>query len=271
VITDFNYVVAKVNIADKVYLLDATDPYLPFGLLPERCLNGKGRVFPEKKPSYWHDLSATEKNKWAAVYNLTLEPTGKLVGTVENTYYGYAAYERRGQILSFATQEDYVEALRKKLNSTTIRKHEITGTDNFESPVKERFEIEMEAFEDMESDNLLINPFFAAKLERNPFRSTERLFPVDFGAPPESNVVVNLTYPPNIELVDKPETSIYSLPNATGKFYFDTVEGENKLTVKYGFSINKSIFTSAEYRYLKELYSRRIQVQNTDLLFRKKK
>ncbi|RZK18649.1 MAG: transglutaminase domain-containing protein [Pedobacter sp.] len=37
VISDFNYVVAKVNIGEKSYLLDATEPLLPFGLLPLRC------------------------------------------------------------------------------------------------------------------------------------------------------------------------------------------------------------------------------------------
>src|SRR5688572_8595482 len=42
VITEFDYVVAKLNIGDKVYLLDATDQYYPFGLVPVRCLNGKG-------------------------------------------------------------------------------------------------------------------------------------------------------------------------------------------------------------------------------------
>jgi hypothetical protein len=34
--------------------------------------------------------------------------------------------------------------------------------------------------------------------------------------------------------------------------------------------INKPIFSSQEYRYLKELFSRVLQVQNTDLLFKRK-
>jgi hypothetical protein len=53
VITEFDYVVAKLNIGDKVYLLDATDQYYPFGLVPVRCLNGKGRVMGNKE-SYWY-------------------------------------------------------------------------------------------------------------------------------------------------------------------------------------------------------------------------
>src|SRR5690606_13980299 len=33
ILSDFNYVIAKVNIDDQSYFLDATDPLLPFGLL----------------------------------------------------------------------------------------------------------------------------------------------------------------------------------------------------------------------------------------------
>src|SRR5690606_31665583 len=42
VITEFDYVIAKLNIGGTDYLLDASEPLLPFGLLPMRCLNGKG-------------------------------------------------------------------------------------------------------------------------------------------------------------------------------------------------------------------------------------
>ena len=62
-INDFNYVVAKANIGDKSYMLDASDPLLPFGVLPLTCLNDKGRVFSLDKPSYWMDLNLPQKEK----------------------------------------------------------------------------------------------------------------------------------------------------------------------------------------------------------------
>jgi len=44
VISEFNYVIAKLNNNDKIYLLDATSKLKPFGQLPYQCLNGYGRV-----------------------------------------------------------------------------------------------------------------------------------------------------------------------------------------------------------------------------------
>ena len=42
-------------------MLDATDPLLPFGMLPLTCLNDKGRVFSLDKPSYWMDLNLPQR------------------------------------------------------------------------------------------------------------------------------------------------------------------------------------------------------------------
>jgi len=271
VLNDFNYVIAKLNLGDKVFLLDGSDPYLSFGMLPERCLNGKGRVFADKKPSYWYDLKPTEKYRRVTVLDLTLGPTGIFTGTIQNHYYGYRALEKRKRISSFNNQEEYLEELKKDLNEIVINKYEVSGTGDFNSPVTEKLEVEIEGFDNLNNDNFLLNPFFSGKIERNPFRSNERLFPVDFGAPVETTIVLNLTYPSSIELESAPDKVALTLPNSGGKFLFDVTTLENKLTINYLFSINKTVFNSTEYHYLKELYDRVIQTQQTDLLFKKKK
>ncbi len=85
ILSDFNYVVAKVNIGDKVYLLDATDDFVSFGLLPERCLNGKGRVFGAKE-SYWYDIKPTEKEKTLSIINLVLDSLDVMRGTIQYSF-----------------------------------------------------------------------------------------------------------------------------------------------------------------------------------------
>lgn len=264
VLSDFNYVIAKLNIGDKVYLLDASDPYLPFGMLPERCLNGKGRVFADKKPSYWYDLKPTDKYRRVTVLDLTLEPTGIFKGTIQHNHYGYYALEKRKQINSYNNPGEYLEELKKGLSEITISNYDVTGLDDFNSSITEKLEVETE-------DPFLLNPFFTDKIDRNPFRSNERLFPVDFGAPLETSVILNLTYPSSVELENLPERAALTLPNSGGKFVYDVTSMENKLVISYLFSINKTVFNSAEYHYLKELYDRVIETQKTDLFFTKKK
>jgi len=106
VLSDFNYVVAKVNIGDKSYFLDATDPLLPFGLLPIRCINDQGRVVSLNKPSYWTDLKASQKESKVYSLKLVLAESGKIKGTINAYSMGYEAYNKRSEIKSgvFAQQ-----------------------------------------------------------------------------------------------------------------------------------------------------------------------
>jgi hypothetical protein len=269
VLSDFDYVVAKLNLNDKVYLLDATDPFLMFGMLPERCFNGKGRVFGEKE-SYWYELKPQHSSKGLTILDLTLEPSGSFTGTMQHFYDGYKSVEHRKRVASFTSTDEYLADVRKHLDRVTITKHEISGIEDPESSIKETFTVEIEGFDDLNTSNLLLNPFFTGKIEKNPFRSSARLYPVDFGIPVENTIVLNLTHPEEFELVSKPEGQALTLPHAGGRFLFDVKPIGHKLTMSYSLVISKTLYSSAEYHYLKELYSRIIQAQNADLVFKKK-
>ena len=110
VMSDFNYVVAKATIANKSYLLDATDDFYPFGLLPERCLNGKGRVIGARE-SYWQDLVPSERQRMTSLVNLNLSNEG-MSGSVQYTYSGYAAVDERKKIKKFSSEQEYTTRLR---------------------------------------------------------------------------------------------------------------------------------------------------------------
>lgn len=269
VLTDFNYVVAKVNIGDKSYLVDATDPYLPFGMLPFRCLNGRARVFPEKAPSYWYDIVPSEKFKEVNIMNLTLKADGSLTGTLEYAYYGYDAYGKRTDLASFNNQQEYLTELKKKMELVTVNSFELTGMNIYDPKVVHKFDVEIEALDQL-GDGFTFNPFFLEKIETNPFKLSERLYPVNFGAPQEYTTIINLTYPENFVLVEKPEKTALAIPAGGGKFLFDISDNGNKATVTYSLTLARAAYTSVEYQYLKELFNRAVQVQNSDWLFKKK-
>ncbi len=73
IIYDFNYVIVKAVIDGKDYFLDATEKLLPFGLLPERCLNGEGRVLDFKKGSYWQQIKPAKKTATTIKVQLSMD------------------------------------------------------------------------------------------------------------------------------------------------------------------------------------------------------
>jgi len=269
VLTDFNYVIAKLNIDDKVYLLDATDDYLHFGMIPMRCLNGKGRVLGEKG-SYWYELKATDKLKRTTMLNLKLESDGYARGTIQKTYFGYEASSVRKELASFQTEQEYIDDLNSKSKNIHIQKFELQNVEDLEKPLVVKLDVEIEVFDDMKNKLFLFNPFILNKIDENPFKSNERLYPVDYGAPVDHITILNLEYPADFVIESLPEKVAMSLPNTGGRYIFDMQNLGNKLTMSNSMQISKPVFSSGEYHYLKELYNRIIQVQNADLVFKRK-
>lgn len=269
VLSEFNYVVAKVNLGDKVYLLDASDPLLPFGLLPERCLNGKGRVFGDG-PSYWHPITPADKERTVTVQNIELTTEGKFTGTIDNVYSGYKAYYQRKLIKKEGGPDGYKDYLKKLLDHAEVSNIEITDLDNLDAPLKIKYTIMIDAFDNTSVKHLILNPYLNGKLEKNPFQLADRQYPVDYGAPYEMMLSMNLKVPTSFELVDIPELVATTLPNRGGRFLYEVKSNENQVILNTVFSITKPLYQPEEYQYLKELYAALIQTQNIDLIFKRK-
>lgn len=270
ILSDFNYVVAKLNIGDKVYLLDATDDFVSFGLLPERCLNGKGRVFGGKE-SYWYDIKPTEKEKTLSVITLALNSDGVMHGTMQYTYTGYEAANQRRALSVFSSEKEYIDDMQKKLHATTIKHFGFQNVEDLTKPMVLKLEVEIEAFDNLNANSFLFNPFLVDRWARNPFKSSERSYPVDFGAPLEQVLIFSLTYPENFVIDELPQKVGLALPNNGGRYIFDVQQIGNRFTMNHSLQISKTIFTSEEYHYLKELFNRVIQVQQADLVFERRK
>jgi hypothetical protein len=272
VIGDFNYVVARVNIGDKNYLLDGTDPLLSFGMLPFKCLNDKGRVFNLDKPSYWMDLNLPQRENSTFTYNLTLQDDGKIKGTLTHYSMGYEAYKKRVAIKKFNSIDEYVENLNSKLPKMKIIKSTINNVDSLDKVVEEIYEVEISAYHNENSTKQVFNPFFMDRITNNPFKMAERSYPVDWGMPRDERFILTMHLPAGYTVENPPQNKAVSLPNNGGEFLTGYDDGTaNTFTFSHVIKFNKSVYNSLEYPYLKELYNKIIQSEKAEMVFNKNK
>lgn len=271
VISDFNYVVAKLNIGGQSYLLDATQPSLPFGLLPLHCINGNGRVINLKKPSYWYEVKASQKDFTMYMLEAEITPEGKIKGRLTTTTSGYAALAKRARISQANSVDEFVEKLDEQMPAISILKHHIANVDSVEESLVEEYDIEMKAFDNMNLDQLFFNPFFIERISKNPFNLNERTYPVDLGSVKEVRILASLKLPENFTISDKPKDFTMVLSNKGGKYQFQTAQEGKVFTYNQLFQLSKPIYSPDEYLGLKEFYSRIIQLQKTDVVIKKAK
>jgi hypothetical protein len=266
VLGDFNYVVARVTINKKPFLLDASDDFYPFGLIPERCLNGKGRVLTENG-SYWIELKPANKRKSITNIILKLDSGGVLKGTSKTTYIGYEAVNLRKKIFEFNDENEYIKDLKNNEKDFEIENVTIENYADLESPVIKKMDINIPAA-GSGGNSFLFNPFLENRWTKNPFKSNERLYPVDFGPPLEEIVSVTIQYPPGYEIANLPEKTVVTLPNASGRFALEYSNIDRVFKLSSSLMIVKPVFFAQEYPQLKELFNVMTQIQNSDLLFK---
>jgi len=271
-IGDFNYVLAKANIGDKSYLLDATDPMLPFGMLPLKCLNDQGRVFSLDKPSYWVDINKSAIQRENDTYNLdlTLQDDGKIKGILTHFSISYSAYEKRSAIKKFNSINEYVDNMGEHLSRIKILKSDITNLDSLDMPLSEKYDIEIKAYDNMGENQLIFDPYFFNKTTTNPFKAASRDFPVDWGMPSNDICTVILHLPKQFTVEAPPKDAAIGLPNNGGRFITSFENSTDGFTFSYITNFNKSVYDQAEYPYLKEFYNKIIQAELADIILKKK-
>jgi hypothetical protein len=117
-VSKFNYVVTHIKIGDKEYILDATDPMLPMGMLPVRCLNGDGRLI-KKNDQRWISLSPSSPYSNLFLADLTIDNTGEIVGSAKESAGGYNALLLRNSILEDG-EAKYIEKITKEVGDYSI-------------------------------------------------------------------------------------------------------------------------------------------------------
>jgi transglutaminase-like putative cysteine protease len=266
---DFDYVIAKVNIGDQSYFLDATDPLLSFGMLPLRCINGEGRVMSLTKPSYWADIKEAFTRKSTLSLDLTLQEDGKIKGVYTRSATGYEAYELRKAIKSFNSTDEYLDNLASRWGKTQILKSTISNVDSLDMPIVEVFEIELKYYDKLH-DRLVFNPFLYNKIPVNPFKQEDRTYPVDWGMPNDERFVLTMHLPEQYVIESNPKDIAMAIPNQGGRFVTSFQATENAFIFSNIKQFNKAIYSTDEYPYLKEFFNKIILFEKSEIVLKKK-
>lgn len=268
VITDFNYIIAKVNINNKIYLLDATNKLTPFGLLPFRCLNGYGRVMDFENDSYWFDIVPISNSKTKLTVSLKLNEDGTFNGKLRKVSFGYEAFFRRESLLN-KSNDDIISEFEKDFNNLEVLDYKIENQTDIEKPLVEIIEILIENNDDASTHYL--NPFFGQQFKENPFKQGNRMFPVDFGFPKKYEVNFLLEIPDNYIVKSVPESKEFVLSENGGVFKLSTENNSDSRITLYSFlNINKAVYYNYEYNSLKILLNHIINSQKKYIVIQKK-
>jgi Domain of Unknown Function with PDB structure (DUF3857) len=250
-INKYNHVICQVSTDEASYLLDATDNYMPFGMIPEDDLNGNGRLISENKTA-WVSLKTPRVHEIAISGEFDLSTEGILEGKMATTFSGYAALNLRHQL-----EEEGMDRYRESVESTegwAIEDWSIEDIDQTDSPIHQELMVALENNAEGLGQVIYLDPILLEKIEENPFKLDKRMYPVDYAYPRRTTLTFTYKIPEGYRLETKPADLSINLPGKGGKYRYSVQLDRNILRVESTFEISKMIFLPKEYKFLQAFY-----------------
>jgi hypothetical protein len=265
VLSDFNYLIVQATINNKSYLLDATDDYLNFGEIPFRCLNDKGRLVDFKTGSSWIDLKPSKPSN--VLYNVKINLNNDILsGNVKTKRTGYHALNARKSY--HKNNSEYLNKLENKHPDLEISDFEVLSESKTSPDFKETYNFEYNYAG--AGDKIYLNPFIFKFFNENPLKLQERTYPIDFGYEDSYLYMFQLQLNDDYEVLEMPKKLNLILPNNTGQLVFSTKQVGKNLNLLFKIDFKKSIYDVDYYPYLKQFFSKIVDIQNNSLILLKK-
>lgn len=252
-------------------MVDATEPLLPCGVLPERCLSQVGRLITAKEADgRWIDLTPAQRHVHFQQVALTLALDGSLSGTVHEEHAGYAGADERAELTRLGEKKYLAEHTRRH-ESWTVPTMKIGEREAVQKPLRLDYTFSQPAEGAAPAELLYLSPLSSFASEQNPFRHQERLFPVDFGSPHDETTLITLTLPAGYELAELPKGASIELPDGGGRYFYSvatTTPGTVQLISRL--NLRKAVYAAADYQNLREFYRLMLTKQAEKLVIKKK-
>lgn len=261
-----NYAICSVIVGNKVLLLDATEKYLPYDVLPSYCLNDEGLIISKKRTG-WINLVPTVKDKTIIETKLDLTSEGILDGKLSYIHEGYDGMKARKEF--FSKEEG---AYSKKIligSNWTVKKKEFSDMEDNSKSAKSSYEIVVDEHATTDGNVIYLNPFITPTIE-NQFKASTRTYPVEFGTRIEKVCLSRIAIPDNYIVDELPKGVALVLPENSARFIYNISQQGNTINVTSSFLVNKSLFTQEEYPRLREFYSQVVAKQAEQIVLRRK-
>jgi hypothetical protein len=265
----FNYVICRTIIGGKAYYLDASQPQLGFGKLGYECYNGHARVIDDAASPVEFIADSVVEQKTTSIVIVSNE-NGKLSGSMRQVPGYFESLTLRRRVKDDGKQE-ILNSIKRIYNNSNIDISEptIDSLDNYELPVEIRYLFTMAK---PNEDIYYFNPMFNEGSKENPFKSSQRFYPVEMPYALDEIFLLRLDVPPGYIVDELPKQIMVKLnPEGDGLFEYRISESNGIISLRSRLRISRTFFQADEYDMLREFFNLVVKKHSEQIVFKKKK
>lgn len=264
IMNKYNYVIMQVFISGKEYLLDASDRSYGFDILPGECYNGYARII-SKQPSVI-DLSADSVTeiKQTTVF---VTNTGDEINAAVATTFGNIESQNIRSKLKLVKQNDFFKDLSDNYSSEMkFNNPEMESLDNADKPLTVRYDLTISTGDEK---TFYINPVLSKAFKDNPFKQSERLYPVEMPYCMDNIYILNMEVPKGYTIEEIPKSAKVILNDDEGMFEYIIAAANGKIQLRSRILLKKANFDADHYSSLKDFFAFIINKQNEQIVLKK--
>jgi hypothetical protein len=253
-VSQFNAVLAFVQIDSVGYLLDATDPRRPYTLLPDEALNGIGFLVRYPDPG-WVTVVPAEDYWHRRSLDGALDASGQLTGMVRVTEGGYSALDDRHALDEAETPAEFVrEVLLGHVGGALVDSCNVTSEAARTDTLALTAAFSAPGYAQVAGDFIYFNPTPLGRLGENPLRRPERAFPVDLIYPKRLTYNVVVTLPEGYAVQEAPKSVRIRLPD-DGAIYQRLLDVQGRvLMAEVQLVISQTVFEPDQYGHIRNFF-----------------
>lgn len=268
ILDKFNYVICRAIIDGKTCYLDASEPHIGFGYLPLRCYNGHARVVNKEAEAIELSSDGVTETKTTTLFIINDEK-GNLIGSLQQTAGYFESNELRNKIKEKG-KEQLQNDIRKAFGAEiAISNFQVDSLDKYENELGIHFDFDIK---DEKEDIIYLNPLFGEAYKENPFKSAERVYPVEMPYARDETVNLQMEVPHGYVVDELPKSIIVKLNEQDdGMFEYRITQSGDNISMRSRIRFKRAFFMPEEYETLREFFNLIVKKQAEQIVFKKSK
>ncbi|MDB5196144.1 MAG: hypothetical protein JWP88_514 [Flaviaesturariibacter sp.] len=264
----FNYVITGASIDGQTYYLDASKPHMGFGRLSPECYNGHARTINLEATPIIMSADSLRESKMTSIILINNEK-GEWEGNLQQVPGYYESQSVRNKVQEAGKETFFKELAKTAGVDLTVSNPRIDSLNQYDSPVGLYYDFKMNLDKE---DILYINPLFGEGYKENPFKSTDRAYPVEMPYTIDENYNITM-YVPDGYVVDELPKGMKMKLNEEGDGYFEYLISQSRdvISLRSRVKFSKATFSPDEYETLREFFNQIVKKQKEQIVFKKKK
>jgi hypothetical protein len=178
----------------------------------------------------------------------------------------YESLDLRDKMVKLSN-EDYFKVIKKSFPiETKIENGEIENLKNYEEGVNIKYDFKMPLGDE---DIIYFNPMFNEAYKSNPFKSTQRNYPVEMPYATSEVFILNMEVPDGYKVDELPKSVRTNFNDQDGNFEYIVVLQNGLIQMRCALKFKKVFFEPDEYESLRDFYAFIVKKQSEQIVFKK--